>query len=122
MNLCEGGFVRSPEGKTIALLLRENSRHHNSQIMFSGDEGNTWTPPTELPAALCGDRHQILPLPDGRLLVQFRDVPPTRKDVYKRQVFRVWFTPFIPLFQPQCRTRLKKSRHAAGSRFKNSRT
>ena len=79
MHLCEGGFVRSPDGKTIALLLRENSRHHNSQIMFSGDEGKTWTPPKELPAALCGDRHQILPLPDGRLLVQFRDVPPTRK-------------------------------------------
>lgn len=35
--------------------------------------------PKELPAALCGDRHQILPLPDGRLLVQFRDAPPTRK-------------------------------------------
>ncbi|UQT45717.1 hypothetical protein M5E88_05815 [Akkermansia muciniphila] len=36
--------------------------------------------PKELPAALCGDRHQILPLPDGRLLVQFRDVPrPGRK-------------------------------------------
>lgn len=79
MHLCEGGFVRSPDGKTIALLLRENSRHHNSQIMFSEDEGKTWTPPKELPAALCGDRHQILPLPDGRLLVQFRDAPPTRK-------------------------------------------
>ena len=45
MHLCEGGFVRSPDGKTIALLLRENSRHHNSQIMFSEDEGKTWTPP-----------------------------------------------------------------------------
>ena len=85
MHLCEGGFVRSPDGKTIALLLRENSRHHNSQIMFSEDEGKTWTPPKELPAALCGDRHQILPLPDGRLLVQFRDAPPTRKPARRKE-------------------------------------
>lgn len=79
MHLCEGGFVRSPDGKTIALLLRENSRNNNSQVMFSQDEGKTWTEPRNLAAALCGDRHQIHPLPDGRLLIQFRDAPPSRK-------------------------------------------
>ena len=45
MHLCEGGFVRSPDGKTIALLLRENSRHHNSQIMFPEMKAKHGLPP-----------------------------------------------------------------------------
>ena len=61
MHLCEGDFVRSPDGKTIALLLRENSRHHNSQIMFSEDEGKTWTPPKELPAACAETATRFFP-------------------------------------------------------------
>lgn len=77
-HLCEGGFVRSPDGSEIALLLRENSRHFNSQIMFSADEGKTWSQPVSLPGSLSGDRHQALPLPDGRLLIQFRDHSPIR--------------------------------------------
>jgi len=34
MNLCEPGIIRSPNGKTLAVLLRENSRSANSQIIF----------------------------------------------------------------------------------------
>jgi len=41
MNLCEPGIVRSPDGKQLAVLLRENSRRSNSQIIFSNDEGKT---------------------------------------------------------------------------------
>ncbi len=74
LHLCEGGFVRSPDGKEIALLLRENTRNNNSQVMFSRDEGKTWTAPRPLPGALCGDRHQAIYLPDGRLFIQFRDL------------------------------------------------
>ena len=71
--LCEPGAVRSPDGNQIALLLRENYRKFNSMVIFSDDEGKTWTEPVELPAALTGDRHQARYAPDGRLVVTFRD-------------------------------------------------
>ncbi len=31
------------------MLLRENSRKFNSFVIFSDDEGHTWTEPRELP-------------------------------------------------------------------------
>ncbi|HPF01878.1 MAG TPA: sialidase family protein [Bacteroidales bacterium] len=85
MNLCEPGAVRSPNGKIIAVLLRENSRTANSQIIFSKDEGKTWSEPGPLPNELTGDRHVLKYAPDGRLLVVFRDVSPvtTRPDLAK---------------------------------------
>lgn len=72
-HLCEPGAVRSPDGRQIAVLLRENSRRFNSFVIFSNDEGVTWTAPRELPAALTGDRHQAVYAPDGRLFISFRD-------------------------------------------------
>ena len=72
-HLCEAGLVRSPDGKRIAMLMRENARLYNSFISFSGDEGKTWSKPQELPGALTGDRHQCTYVPDGRLFVSFRD-------------------------------------------------
>lgn len=76
IHLCEPGIIRSPDGKQLAVLLRENSRRLNSFIMFSDDEGKHWSPPRELPNVLTGDRHQALYLPDGRLLISFRDNTP----------------------------------------------
>ena len=83
MNLCEPGMLRSPDGKTIAVLLRENARRANSQIIFSNDEGKTWSDPLPLPNELNGDRHVIKYTPDGRLLIVFRDISPVsyRKDL-----------------------------------------
>jgi hypothetical protein len=72
-HLCEPGLVRSPDGGEIAVLLRENSRQFNSFVIFSEDEGVTWSEPRELPAALTGDRHVAKYAPDGRLVVSFRD-------------------------------------------------
>jgi hypothetical protein len=72
-DLCEPGLVRSPDGRQIAVLLRENSRRHHSFVIFSNDEGDTWSAPQELPAALTGDRHTARYSPDGRLFVTFRD-------------------------------------------------
>jgi len=72
-NLCEPGALRSPDGKQIAVLLRENSRRYNSFVIFSNDEGQTWSEPKELPAALTGDRHVAKYTPDGRLFISFRD-------------------------------------------------
>ncbi len=71
--LCEPGLVRSPDGGTIAMLLRENSRQFNSFVSITEDEGDTWSGPVELPGALTGDRHQAVYAPDGRLFVSFRD-------------------------------------------------
>lgn len=72
-HLCEPGLLRSPDGKQIAMLLRENSRKFNSFVSFSKDEGETWTTPRELPGALTGDRHVAKYTADGRLFITFRD-------------------------------------------------
>lgn len=72
-HLCEPGAVRSPDGRQIAVLLRENSRKQNSFVIFSNDEGATWSDPRELPGALTGDRHVARYAPDGRLFITFRD-------------------------------------------------
>ena len=81
--LCEPGLIRSPDGKEIAVLMRENTRKRNSYVMFSRNEGATWSEPRELPAALTGDRHTAKYAPDGRLFVSFRDTTlesPTKGD------------------------------------------
>ncbi len=76
LNLCEPGVVRSPNGKTLAVLLRENARKRNSHVIFSTDEAKTWTLPRELPWTLTGDRHIAKYAPDGRLVIVFRDMAP----------------------------------------------
>jgi hypothetical protein len=73
IHLCEPGLIRSPDGKQIAVLLRENRRVRNSHVIFSNDEARTWTQPRELPGALTGDRHTSKYAPDGRLFISFRD-------------------------------------------------
>ena len=83
VNLCEPGIVRSPDGQQLAALLRENSRTRNSFIIFSSDEGESWSPPRELPLELTGDRHTGKYLKDGRLFISFRDMAkgsPTQGD------------------------------------------
>lgn len=75
-DLCEPGLIRSPDGRQLAVLLRENSRRHHSYVIFSDDEGRTWSAPRELPAALTGDRHTGKYAPDGRLFITFRDQAP----------------------------------------------
>lgn len=73
IHLCEPGVIRSPNGKQLAMLLRENRRARNSYVMFSNDEARTWSQPAELPGALTGDRHTGKYAPDGRLFISFRD-------------------------------------------------
>lgn len=83
VHLCEPGAVRSPDGKTVALLLRENSRRKASHVTFSADEGATWSAPRELAPTLTGDRHVARYAKDGRLVVTFRDMDaasPTKGD------------------------------------------
>lgn len=83
VHLCEPGLIRSPDGRKLAVLLRENARRKNSHVIFSTDEGRTWSPPCELPGALTGDRHTGKYGPDGRLFISFRDMAhetPTKGD------------------------------------------
>ncbi len=70
---CEPAVIRSPDGKQLLMLIRENKRIWNSLYITSDDEGKTWSPPKELPAGLTGDRHMPRYTPDGRLVVVFRD-------------------------------------------------
>ena len=83
IHLCEPGLIRSPDGKQLAMLLRENRRVRNSYVIFSNDEAKSWTQPRELPGALTGDRHTGKYAPDGRLFISFRDTThesPTKGD------------------------------------------
>ena len=79
VHLCEPGCIRSPDGKQLAVLLRENSRRQNSHIIFSRDEGTTWSAPRELPLTLTGDRHTGKYGKDGRLFISFRCISPKSK-------------------------------------------
>jgi hypothetical protein len=72
LHLCEPGIIASEDGNTLACLLRENSRTAPSQIIFSKDDGNTWSEPRPLPFDLCGDRHTGKYAPDGRLVISYR--------------------------------------------------
>ena len=83
VHLCEPGIIRSPDGKQLAALLRENSRRKNSHIIFSNDEGKSWSDPRELPIELTGDRHTGKYTHDGKLFISFRDMAnnsPTQED------------------------------------------
>ena len=83
IHLCEPGMVRSPDGKQMAVILRENRRRRNSHVVFSSDEAESWSKPRELPASLTGDRHTGKYTADGRLFISFRDTThdtPTKGD------------------------------------------
>lgn len=112
VNLCEPGAVFSPDGREIAVLLRENRRVRNSHIMLSRDEGATWTTPVELPDSLTGDRHVAKYLPDGRLFISFRDVPRSGKESSTKGDWVAWVGTYDDLVSGrsgQYRIRLKKN-------------
>ena len=74
---CEPYVFRSPDGNELCCIMRENTRKNGtSLVMFSKDEGKTWSKPIDTPWALSGDRHQGIYLPDGRLFIVFRNQVP----------------------------------------------
>jgi hypothetical protein len=75
-NPCEPFVFRSPDGKELCALLRENTHKGCSLVMFSQDEGATWSMPVDTAWALTGDRHMGVYTPDGRLVIAFRDMAP----------------------------------------------
>ena len=73
-NPCEPFAFRSPDGTELCCLMRENTHKGRSLMMFSRDEGTSWSQPIETPWGLTGDRHMGVFSQDGRLVVAFRDV------------------------------------------------
>ncbi len=71
---CEPWAFRSPDGNEICVLIRENHHHSPSKVIFSSDEGRTWTKPQDAPIGLNGHRHQGVMLKDGRYVVCMRDM------------------------------------------------
>lgn len=70
---CEPEVVRSPDGKQLLCMMRENLRSEPAHFITSDDEGKTWSTVKPLPPGLHGDRHKAVYAPDGRLVVCFRD-------------------------------------------------
>ncbi len=106
-HLWEPGLIRSPDGNQIAMLLRENTRSYNSFIVFSDDEGETWSSPRELPAAPTGDRHTLRYAPDGRIFAVFLDQAHVR---VTRGDFVAWVGTYDDLVEGVCRIRLKDNK------------
>lgn len=77
---CEPYVFRSPDGAELCCILRENKRTGTSLVMFSRDEGKTWTTAVDAPWGLTGDRHHGIFLPDGRMVIVFRNATPSSKD------------------------------------------
>jgi hypothetical protein len=77
---CEPYVFRSTDGGELCCLMRENRRSGTSLVMFSRDEGNTWSQAVDAPWGLTGDRHHGIRLPDGRLVIVFRNASPQSRD------------------------------------------
>lgn len=75
-NPCEPFVFRAPDGQELCCLMRENTHKGRSLMMFSGDEGESWSTPLETPWGLSGDRHIGVHLEDGRWIFAFRDMAP----------------------------------------------
>lgn len=73
---CEPCVFNSPDGNELVCLIRDNKRDGHSLLIFSSDEGRTWSDVKETPWGLTGDRHIVKYAPDGRLVVAFRDMAP----------------------------------------------
>lgn len=107
---CEPEIVRSPSGRQLLCLIRENVKRV-ALYMTSEDEGRSWSDPKPLPFALHGDRHQAVYAHDGRLVVVFRD---TGKGSPTRNHFVAWVGTYQDIIdgrQGQYRIKLLHSYH-----------
>ena len=83
--VCEVECIRSNGGKgdELCLITRCNKKTCTSLLIFSNDEGRTWSRPKEAPFALNGERHKAEYTDDGRLFITFRSIERDRKRVKK---------------------------------------
>lgn len=97
LKLCEPYLVRSPSGRQLLCLMRENVTHE-SYYMTSDDEGVHWSSLKKLPKGLYGDRHVAKYNKDGRLVVVFRD---TGKESLTNPHFVAWVGTFDNIIKGQ---------------------
>jgi len=86
----------------------------NSQIIFSDDEGQTWTEPRALPDSLNGDRHTAKYTADGRLFISFRSRSPKGKTAPYEGDWVAWVGTYDDLREGRAgeyHLRLKDNRH-----------
>ena len=73
--MCEIGMFRSPDGKRIVGLARSQSQNNPATMIYSDDEGKTWSKPMDLPGSLAGERHKAAYDPiSGRLVISLREI------------------------------------------------
>ena len=95
--VCEVECVRSEGGKgdELCLIARCNKKTCTSLLIFSNDEGETWSRPKEAPFALNGERHKAEYTDDGRLFITFRSIERDRKRIKKMRKLggeRNWYS------------------------------
>lgn len=83
--ICEVEAVRSDDESEICLIARCNKKLCTSLLIFSSDEGKSWSKPREAPVSLNGERHKAERLPDGRLFITFRSIERNPAEVKKRR-------------------------------------
>ena len=83
--ICEVECIRSDGGKgdELCLIARCNKKTCTSLLLFSNDEGETWSKPKEASFALNGERHKAEYTNDGRLFITFRSIERDKKRVKK---------------------------------------
>ena len=83
--ICEVECIRSDGGKgnELCLIARCNKKTCTSLLLFSNDEGETWSKPKEASFALNGERHKAEYTDDGRLFITFRSIERDKKRVKK---------------------------------------
>lgn len=73
--MCEIGMFRSPDGSRMVGLARSQSHNNLATLIYSDDEGETWSKPMDLPGSLAGERHKAVYDPiSGRLVITYREI------------------------------------------------
>ena len=109
---CEPCVFRSPDGKELLCIMRENTHKGRSLMMKSRDEGRTWSETSETSWSLTGDRHMAQYLPDGRLVICFRDTAP---DSPEKGHFTAWIGSYDDIANARPGDKRIKLLHSYGS-------
>jgi len=111
MNLCEPFLLRSPDGAEICAILRDNAKNALSKLIFSRDEGQTWSAPIDSSWGLTGHRHHGVCSKDGRWVIAFRDSAP---DSPSKNHFVAWIGTYDEIKHRQPGRRIKLLHSNAG--------
>jgi hypothetical protein len=112
MNLCEPFLLRAPDNNELCAILRDNAKNALSKLIFSRDEGKTWSDPIETSWGLTGHRHHGVRLPDGRWVIAFRDTAPGSPT---RNHFVAWLGTYEDIRERRPGRRIKLLHSFAGS-------